>query len=965
MDIAPGIFKGSLPSVFIKNIRLTDISGDATASKLRLEIIMSLQMQAQSQQTPCNLLLMLVDRESHMQTLKATDAVVRTQIKNPQQGSSYGVYKQLIPLDTRPESYSTTKVVNKKMATAIKNKTVVISANLPSLNMEYLACYAIVYATDPQVNNPIGVPSTSTTFALSAPCIETIFRNSKVPALSTVYRIKNAAHTYGSVGDVWAGPVHYNSAQGYMAGARHTSQTHPKLVVQPVSNQKISDLRFLKNNSIALNNFSATLRNASPKMVNETARVRDMLGTNYFSNFYFSRTKSNAVKIYFAFNVGSFAAEKLEFSGLFSNKAALVSTLEIKDVKIYRERVQKDTAGSKLTGNMSQYDNSQYRPAPTLVATISESSVGCFELMKNSMYIKDMIVTDADASAVTAGIYRYSVHIEYVDNSRRAVLDIIKELEALLSKFDIFVWNYSGGGSKGRDPQIYLEQNAKLIKSDPIWKTLIDYYLASLIFIFGQKALGANNSMIWRKNLITMVNPQSSSPYTVAKFREIVAEYLGALQALAGKPPVGGDSQPFTTDSKIYNSTIEKGLSRYVYEIPTKYVRSEGSRTGYDYLNNTGNSLPGTPTIISYAKYNNRIIEETTKYPVNNPDSGEVNRYGFLSPRQVVTPTHIISTLQNLNNPGAQSSRPALTNLSTADSANLLQAKRDPYSDGVHMLNDTNQEKLKILGLSGISISAGTTNGSQGATVETYTDSTDLLGSGSNFISEDISTDTTASGSAVMFTDRDRGLENNALNTQLVDTLINAAGANFVTNETLDLERMQTSLVYNQLVNLADPLAGGNSFSIAVNYKSVRRVEYLFSHQTTGIAGIKQMDWRLLTKDAYAAARAAKISLLCRIVETNTLNNQFKLEAYDGIFVIGGGLSAASMNKVGYKAAIKGVYDRIVQQRKSLLLNINREVMDISAEYITSPEMIYSSNVAAPGANGPPATNGSGMGGTY
>jgi len=330
-----------------------------------------------------------------------------------------------------------------------------------------------------------------------------------------------------------------------------------------------------------------------------------------------------------------------------------------------------------------------------------------------------------------------------------------------------------------------------------------------------------------------------------------------------------------------------------------------------------------------------------------------------------VTPTHIISTLQNLNNPGAQSSRPALTNLSTADSANLLQAKRDPYSDGVHMLNDTNQEKLKILGLSGISISAGTTNGSQGATVETYTDSTDLLGSGSNFISEDISTDTTASGSAVMFTDRDRGLENNALNTQLVDTLINAAGANFVTNETLDLERMQTSLVYNQLVNLADPLAGGNSFSIAVNYKSVRRVEYLFSHQTTGIAGIKQMDWRLLTKDAYAAARAAKISLLCRIVETNTLNNQFKLEAYDGIFVIGGGLSAASMNKVGYKAAIKGVYDRIVQQRKSLLLNINREVMDISAEYITSPEMIYSSNVAAPGANGPPATNGSGMGGTY
>ena len=91
--------------------------------------------------------------------------------------------------------------------------------------------------------------------------------------------------------------------------------------------------------------------------------------------------------------MGNFTAEKLEFNGLFSNKAALVSTMEIKDVKIYRERVKKDTEQSKLTGNISQYDNSQYRPAPTLVATLSESSVGCFELMKGAAHIKDMIIT--------------------------------------------------------------------------------------------------------------------------------------------------------------------------------------------------------------------------------------------------------------------------------------------------------------------------------------------------------------------------------------------------------------------------------------------------------------------------------------------------------------------------------------------------------------------------------------------
>ena len=99
----------------------------------------------------------------------------------------------------------------------------------------------------------------------------------------------NSTVFYDRQGKVWPGPVHFHPTNGWMAGARHTSEPHSILTKRIVPNMLVQDFRNVaevEKNQVDLR----AIENLFPSVNKLFSKfVKDNLDVALKANFYFLR----------------------------------------------------------------------------------------------------------------------------------------------------------------------------------------------------------------------------------------------------------------------------------------------------------------------------------------------------------------------------------------------------------------------------------------------------------------------------------------------------------------------------------------------------------------------------------------------------------------------------------------------------------------------------------------------------
>jgi len=290
---------------------------------------------------------------------------------------------------------------------------------------------------------------------------ETLLVNGVSPADAELWKIDEIKPSYGPIGSVWPGDIHYlltGPSPHAMAGTVHSPTSHPKIVSDLVPNSKVKDLRFLTT--------ARTLKfeYAEPSQSDASS----------FSRLTLSRDGLGRIHGTFGFDLKQYAKNNTKYGSLIKNDPALLSCVKIEDIQISRRVIKRDDDGNELTpapaGNLTIPGESGWTPI-SADSVDGAQPIRILNLSSNQLTdVKNIIFVDLAAASYISSTVEYKVEVTVLDKTADALKAIQGILQTAISR------DFSG---KDRLP-VEAENPVKLDLSN-----IISQYLIAVNFLFG------------------------------------------------------------------------------------------------------------------------------------------------------------------------------------------------------------------------------------------------------------------------------------------------------------------------------------------------------------------------------------------------------------------------------------------------------------------------------------------------
>ena len=874
-----------------------------------------------------------------------------------------------------------------------------------------IALVAVVFSSQKkpltQSNRKYISGTDSSAFILGEILLQDIVVAHSVPMETTYFVLDETAEGYGNKDDVWPGPLVKSKDGGYRAPARGKVPP-PSCVLKSCANYKIKDLRFLDPNSASyFHNFFLGATSSKYTPGPEEGTVSDSTHnpldaslpaprpSQYFGTPEFSRQAGGTAALFFGFDFVKYLYDNLQFASLINNNSSLLACGGIQRIRVYRQRRQQNLSSPLTAAPYGPCD----RCSPTLVEVLAGPSL--YEPSHEGVLA--IVVSDRTIASEPEGVYGYRIEIDIVDNSRRAVEEIVKKISSSLRKYENFLTKFNEYSNKSLDNYSYVRGNIETLVQHSNHTRLINLVLGSLSF-FG--VVPASQLASLKNNLLSLASPYSATVETMYLFKGLMADYLNTLNNIVSEN-VQNAAPVLNINSKI-SSAPKDILSSLAYDLPVGYSH-KGRDVGFDYFGSTytlesavqgksacdmpgnvsglspcdmpGNvsglsagpnwedggsglvdsssgAVTGDPALyslgidipnndgmaflqVSHDAFVDRLNIEQGKYRVANLNSMALNKFGFLSPLVLRTPQDSINVA---------------TDLGFASSLSILEANEvetSPVKDfGGTIQNQTNLDYFRsnLLAQEGISVKPKRISVAEIAATTpnqtlNYIDSALYFSTGSLFINNDDIDVQKTSGSIAPLISQAVNEERKLLNLPAINYLLQQKAQQY--NEKIKISRpdlIKGSFAYNQLSTNPDPLSGLNVFQKNVDWNSFVVIEYMSNF--TG----RDSEWSVLTKFHFRRSRRLGQSLFCRLRRLPSIfnvPNSFELPIYNHFFILGDShpwrLAPGRVITDSSKAQ-KYVeqYGRLVSEARDLNASFIEEMKGIYSELLSSPSTVLS-----------------------
>ena len=953
MNLSDSLFKGSrrLPLVFVEKITL--LPPDIPAQKQKVEITLSVQKLMKERMLPYRLFVAFATKKEWFFKMIKSESTVKSIIRTASRG--FGIKKRYLELNIKDADFNERGLDS--TAAQIAKKSLTITEEFDLDDIENLYMYATAYAIDPQSKTKSGVERKIVAMKISQPIIESIIVDKKTSNTGLIYVLTESVPGYGKKGSLWLGPVHKVTLPGsrktvVMAGPAHTDHPHPILSVTRVSNQKVQDKRFLNvAATLPFNNTDPT--SPDPRIRKEALVMKKIMSPPVaISDAHYSRTSNDILKILFSIDRARLVKRNVKLGNFILNKEALNTCLQIEDIRVFRSRIAPSTAPNKLTpGKINICGSNASEGADKFIGSLKTGTVRSVDLGANEPRVLDFVITDSSSAEAEVGAYQYKIFIDVVDLSVDAIASLSNKLQIGLVNYNKFISNIETRARKPKkgkkfDFKAYMQANrVQLKRSNKSWQQLVDDYLTAVRFIFGGEPFLQYSSLMWKKNLLAMINPDNGDLKSIREVAELVSDFTMNLQRMYKGATTSGSESAFKVTSRVRAQNDAKRKIRLEHVFAKKYRKTVTISEGTDYLDDSiATNNINNFTNMSFSGFKRRINVELAKYNAPDSNSPAINKYGYLSPRRLYVKGTAIETnssvlpqsagnglLVSATTPAGPVSLPTVPNRSSE----IFEAEIDSLLNHSDVSTDPLRQPL-INVLKRSSPRTTDVNASRA-----------YLSIDSRFNKDIEDASTAVSGSLqsninISSTTSRRSLIRRS---GLVTAIVNSSAINFQRRPRLTTpDVLSPSLAAH---SLATAPTSQNSFEVAMNYNSAAEIQYFDGHITTNdIVNINAKNWKTLTKQQFEKLKNSGAQVLCRIVLVNnavSVPNKYTLPEYDGLFMLGDKpATRIGVNPRPPSHLIEKMGGNSSSENKSVSLNIESGPANVDTTYICSSFMLQS-----------------------
>ena len=951
LNLSPGLFEeAGLQAVpFIKDVVVNDSRMESTEIKsLDIEITVLVATPDNGPLSQLNLHISAIKDQQRALSIHTGNAsnnlrsLILSEYETPQRQ-----YTNVFLQDYT--STAAASVVNPNADTVVYYRTVKVPMTVTYVgDIDYLCLVAVVS----EAYNPNSTEMKSfkeyfqtREFAVSSPSVETVLQGGRAPIGSNIFLLADDVADYGTVGDVWPLAVHRHPTNNLMAGSTHSAKLHPKVSAVRVPNLKTKDYRM----SI-INDLSQDPTNEQSVMPQES---------DYRSPLYFSRSNDNALKMFFSFDFKNFIINNSALAHIFKNDNSLMSTAQIGEIKIYRQRVDGEDHGNRLTPS-KHVDNTPCfdRSTKDLVARLSDNSVFIVKATSvNSVY--EIAAVDRSMSDQGPGSFLYSIEIQVIDNSISVVKDMITRLRLVMTDFESYLLKCFNFEKKNYNVETYMNAMTRLDSGAPVWKAVISEYVSSLLFLNGP--VFANNISVMEvtRNLIALSAPPSATHASLKQFKQQVNDFILQLENLVGERktlvscPYTDPTRP-AYPSEVRGSNAAARRLKYNFVERRLYRNDVESSTGFDYLGDSVQTNQITFDRVSIPQYGTRISKEIDKYQVGSTNLAGANKYGFISVDKIRMPDGDIEV-------GKENS--------FSESLQLLRAKKTMVSRNISFtaapsLPEGQQVDVEDL-LSEAGVSYERNDGCikrlaglivrQNSNELPVIDSSFYFSSISGFVRDDDSEERSSAEDASISNNR----KAKPISAESVQSVIRGVATSFKKSTASNINTLSGSYAAAAIASSQADFSSLNLFDKNIKFNSVVRVEYLAGYDK----GVRDPDWVTLTGAAIEMMVADKRSFLCRLtIPTQGLNieNAYELPMYTALFALGPSTITIRDPMIESSEVVDQLKESISTLLSSGPLNINAAGGSLESQFTCSDMMIYGAPSSGTTTSTPtPAAGGS------
>ena len=845
--------------------------------------------------------------------------------------------------------------------TAGMKKSITFTYRCPLKSAAPLYIYAVAYEVDLQSVSKAGVSRKIKAMKLGLPSIEEIMiSRPDGKGLSRLLAQVLTVNTPEYQDQVWTGRTRWLGGKILMGIPSPGSGRQQPLPLKTtrVSNQKVIDLRFLDSlNSLQFTNSPNKGQILSPRERKDLEKANKVVKLpSKVSDCKFSRTSSNALKIFFELDFGRLVRENSQLGYLFQNEDALASCYRIEAIRLYRTRIKVNVQPNELTpGKISICGSSVREPdsAEKLVASLDAGTlqqVFVQGLSSDSGILMAFVATDEDMRDHGTGMYEYRVVFDMSDLTATAVQHSIDELRRFLSYYNKFLAKADRAGQKNFNIKASLKRNATRLKGlNEQWKRLINSFLTSVEFVFGPAAFGEFGLLHWHKNLIAMANPMNGDIGEMRRVAEVIENFVGNLNR-AMRPATTPTSATTTNNkSKVQSQNSSKRKVALEHVFRTNWEQSATAAEGTDYLDVAETFEDNTFTWMPQDGFLTRLSGEMEKFAVPNTNDPGINKFGFLSPRRLNTKGTVIETMnRSLEQDLGNGILNASLSPNTSKFTNSFITSNENPELAVGEVDD-------LLSYGGISVAPLSQplreilRSPKPLTDKTFV-STDYLPASSPFVHPDASAEAYVSGSfmtdaqAMKLTSRKVEIKSS----EVVKAIIGARAIGFREPAEFDAPDIAVgSLAAEAAVQSPDSVSLNSPFGNAVNFNSLVEVQFFDGYRVTGgIINLNAPRWETLRRPEFLQAMSAVAGgsppMLCRLVRINkTLDepNHYVLPPYDTLFTLGssaqsGQSDGAQLGEGQWDVFVSNLYERRKNSMKDPFLNIESPIASVDCSYL-------------------------------
>ena len=857
LNIAKGVFKSHLPVPLIKEIIILPIEEQQEQIK-QFNIIVKVLVQTtkKNYNGSFNLNVSAITSQRQEQLLSRNPNIIRNYVF-----SQSGLTKNIKVVNLSEEG--SLSYYDKTQDSKLYSKVIDVPMSISSVgSLQHLSILCFTNSTEQTADAKFSEQNLiGKNFSISRPVLERIKTLGAISRTSLIYKLLDTIAEYGKAGDVWVGPVHLHPQGGLMVEENHVSRPHPRIESVQVPNQKIKDYRTGIVNSII-----------------KERRRRHSTSTNYFTPIQYARAKDGSLKIHTNFNFLQYVKNEGALSYLFDNNFALLSTVELLDIKVYRKKVDTTNFGNFLTpiykfGNQSISERSSRR----LVGTLEDSSVRIIQTNSQdlSLNVLPILIVDSQIKDETEGYYNYEIEVNINDNTAKVISDMATKLKDKVTIAQSYNLKFNNYGKRNYDVETNVLAREKELKADNSWKGALEEYISILQFMFGSK-VGPIPINLLARNMFSFASPYSATEESLSEFNKVINDFIQIMFETTAKT-TGNLHKKQSFNSSIAGAAPLVRKLKYLSNIEKNYFNSMTRETGYDYLGASATRVDLGLSRLSFSQFRSRVGNEVEKYEVSSPNSVNINKFGYLSPNEISTNTTKIKVEKQID---------------FNKSLDLLEANENPSTISKNFkVNSVMQSGQaapaeSLLGLSGVTLvptGLKLTDLNKSQVSAKSLDSSKFLSSNSEFSKEDNNYAASVSGSKESKIKQQGTQRQKYINTGIVQFMLQQKAAEFKTIKATNIEQISGSLAYSKLVEDPDSFESLNILEKNINFNSIVKVEY-----STGNGD----NWETLNSEKFNAMKTSNAPVLCRITKPNdvlNVSNKFKLDSYDQLFVLGDG----------------------------------------------------------------------------